>query len=138
VKKAALVRQLIAYYGVALVNTAFGYSVYALLLFLGVNLFVAQVVSYCLGVTFNYFMYRRHVFRDADPAIVRFVLAYAVNYGVNLAFLAVLHAVIRSDYLSGLAASIAASLVNFVALKLVVFRRGARHRGAELGAIPER
>ena len=118
----AALRQLFKYYQVALINTAFGYSLYAGLLFVGTNLFVAQILSYTSGVTFNYFMYRRHVFRDSPSAPVRFLLAYGANYLLNLGFLALLRPV-GSPYLSGFLASLAASLVNYFALKLLVFRK---------------
>ena len=57
-----------AYVRVGVVNAAFGYGVYALLLFVGINLFAAQIIAHGLGMAFNYFMFRRHVFRDSRAA----------------------------------------------------------------------
>lgn len=117
--------QLIRFYQAAAINTAFGFGVYALMIRLGVNLYAAQAIAQVLGVTFNYFTYSRHAFRDREASKPSFVLAYVANYLVNLALLAVFAQVIRSLYLAGLAATIAASLVNFLVLRSLVFRRRA-------------
>lgn len=117
------VRQLVAYYSVAALNTAFGYSLFALLVFLGLNLFLAQVLSHAAGMAFNYQTYRRHVFRDSQAAVFRYVLAYGANYLLGLALLALFHRLVASDYVAGLLMMTASSAVNFVALKLLVFRK---------------
>lgn len=115
--------QLVRFYQAAAVNTLFGFGVYALMIRLGVNLYVAQAIAQVLGVTFNYFTYSRHVFRDRTASKHSFVLAYLSNYLVNLTLLAVFDHLVRSDYIAGLAATICASLINYLALRSLVFRR---------------
>ncbi len=115
--------RLVRFYQAAAINTAFGFGVFALMIRLGVNLYVAQVIAQVLGVTFNYFTYSRHVFRDRTASKWSYVLTYGVNYLVNLALLAAFARVIRSPYLAGLAATIVASLINFLMLRSLVFRR---------------
>lgn len=115
--------QLVRFYQAAAINTAFGFGIYALMIWLGVNLYVAQVIAQVLGVTFNYFTYSRHAFRDRTASKPSFVLAYVGNYLVNLALLWVFAQVIHSPYVAGLAATIAASLVNYLVLRTLVFRR---------------
>lgn len=117
--------QLIRFYQAALVNTAFGFGIYALLVWLGVNLYLAQIAAQVLGVTFNYFTYSRHVFRDRRGGRLPFIGAYLTNYLVNLGLLAVFDRVTTNDYLAGAAATLCASLVNYLALKHVVFRKRA-------------
>lgn len=117
--------QLIRFYQAAAVNTAFGFGVYALIVRLGLNPFVAQVVAQVLGVTFNYFTYSRHAFRGHSASKRSFALAYIGNYLMNVALLALFLRVIRSATLAGLAATIAASLLNFLVLRSLVFRRRA-------------
>ena len=78
-----------------------------------------------LGVTFNYFTYSRHAFRGRAASKRSFVLAYAGNYLLNVALLAVFLRIVRSATLAGLAATVAASLVNFLVLRSLVFRRKA-------------
>lgn len=117
--------RLVRYYQVAVVNTAFGFGLYAALVALGLNLFVAQIIAHACGVAFNYFTYSRHTFRDAYGSKLAFGLAYGANYLVNLALLAAFSTVIASPYASGLVATLIASLVNYFVLKNLVFRRGS-------------
>jgi len=117
--------QLIRYYQAAAINTAFGFGIYALMIWLGVNLYVAQVIAQVLGVTFNYFTYSRHAFREETASKTSFVLAYIGNYLVNLVSLWAFAQVIGSAYVAGLASTIAASLVNYLVLRSLVFRRRA-------------
>lgn len=104
-----------------MLNTGFGYGVYALLLLVGTNLFAAQLIAHGLGMTFNYFMFRRHVFRGSRAAVVPYIAAYAVNYALSLATLAGLTRVLTSDYLAGFLSIVFVALVNFIVLKFLVF-----------------
>ena len=117
-------RELWRYYQAGVINTAFGFGTYSLLVWLGVNLYIAQIIAQILGVTFNYFTYSRHVFKDRQAGKLRFALAYIVNYLVNLAFLALFDRFMRSPYLAGFLATVCASLVNYFALKHAVFVNG--------------
>jgi putative flippase GtrA len=116
--------KLVRYYQAALFNTAFGYALYALLVALGLNRFAAQTIAHFCGVGFNYFTYSRHAFRSTDQAKVRFIAAYVANYFVGLSFLAVFSTFWTSPYLAGLAATLAASVVNYFVLNGMVFKQG--------------
>lgn len=113
------------YYQMGVLNTAFGLGMYALLVWLGMNMFAAQLAAHLLGMAFNYFTYSRHVFRDAGPAKVRFALSYGVNYLIGLAMLAAVSRFVQSPYLSGLIAAFLVSIVNYFLLSKVVFKRAA-------------
>ena len=104
-----------------MLNAAFGYGVYALLLMAGLNLFVAQILAHLMGMGFNYFMFRRHVFKDSRAAVGPYIGAYAVNYGLSLFTLAGLSRVLASDYLAGFLSVVFVALVNFAVLKFLVF-----------------
>ncbi|HWU96290.1 MAG TPA: GtrA family protein [Sphingomonas sp.] len=111
------------YYQAGVVNTLFGLSAYALLVWLGLNMFVAQLVAHVAGVAFNYLTYSRHVFRDARPAKLRFALSYVGNYLIGLATLAAVAQGIRSPYLAGLVAAVLVSILNYFVLKHLIFTR---------------
>jgi putative flippase GtrA len=113
------------YYQAGIVNTAFGLGAYALLVWLGVNMYAAQAIAHTAGVAFNYLTYTRHVFRDAAPAKLRFALSYAGNYLMGLAALAAVATVVRSPYLAGLIATVLVSIVNYFILKHWIFQRKA-------------
>lgn len=111
------------YYQAGIVNTLFGYGVYAVLLKLGVWMYAAQLIAHVLGVAFNYFSYSRHVFHDSQASKLRFIISYGFNYLLALASLAAVAQVIRSPYLAGAVAVIFVSLVNYFILKNLVFVR---------------
>ena len=113
------------YYQAGVVNTAFGFGVYALLVWLGMNMFVAQLVSHCLGVAFNYVSYSRHVFRGAPAAKLRFIASYGLNYLMGLGALAAAAQVVASPYLAGFVAVAVVSIVNYFVLRQFVFRPAA-------------
>ncbi len=71
--------RLIRYYSAGIVNTAFGFGLYSLLVFLGLNLFAAQIVAYVCGTAFNYFTYSRHVFTGDRRSPKAFVVAYRLQ-----------------------------------------------------------
>jgi putative flippase GtrA len=121
ISRAGLI-ELCRYYLAGVVNTAFGFGAYALLVWLGMNMFVAQLVAHCMGVAFNYLSYSRHVFQHAPAAKLRFVLSYAGNYLMGLAALAGVSQLVASPYLAGFLAVVIVSVVNYFVLKLFVFR----------------
>jgi putative flippase GtrA len=105
------------------VNAVFGFGAYSLFVWAGLNIYAAQVAATVLGVAFNYLTYSRHVFRDAGPAKMRFAASYVGNYLVSLLMLAIADRLVRSPYLAGLIAIVATAVVNYFALKYLVFRR---------------
>ena len=116
-------RRLWRYYQAGIVNTLFGYGVYALLLKAGLWMYAAQLVAHVLGVAFNYFSYSRHVFHDSDASKLRFVVSYGFNYLLALASLAAVSQLVRSPYAAGAMAILFVSLLNYFILKNLVFVR---------------
>jgi putative flippase GtrA len=117
--------ELFRYYQAGIVNTLFGLGAYAVLVWAGFGIYAAQLISHVLGMSFNYVTYSRHVFRDAGPAKARFVLSYAINYLLSLAALAVIAHLVNNPYIAGFLAAFIVSIVNYFALKHVVFRKKA-------------
>ena len=103
-------------------NTAFGYGLYAGLIWLGLDRYAAQAIGYVLGTGFNYFTYSRGVFTDAGPAKMRFALSYAGNYLINLAGLKLASHFIADPYLAGAVTTFAVVVLNYAVLKRLVFR----------------
>jgi putative flippase GtrA len=121
---------LVRYYGVGAINTAFGFSLYALLVFVGLNLYVAQIVAHVCGSAFNYFTYSRHVFhRSSERRPAAFVGAYAFNYVMGLGLLATAHHFVPSPYIDGLLALLVGTLINFFILRRFVFPHRERTVG---------
>ena len=77
--------QFLRFLAVGALNTLFGYSVFAGLVLAGLAPVPALVLTYVVGVTFNFFTTRRFVFATSPRAsIARFVGAYVVIYLFNL------------------------------------------------------
>jgi putative flippase GtrA len=108
------------------VNTAFGYGLYAGLLWLGLDRYGAQAIGYVLGTGFNYLTYSRAVFRDAGPAKLRFALSYAGNYLINLAGLRLASQFIANPYVAGAVTTLGVVLLNYLVLRRLVFRVGQK------------
>ncbi len=114
--------RLIRYYGVGAINTAFGFGLYALLVFLGLNLFLAQLVAHVSGTIFNYFTYSRHVFRGHRRSPAAFVGAYVFNYLLGLGLLALAHLLVSNPYGAGLLTLFVGTAINYFVLRRFVFR----------------
>ncbi len=114
-------RRLWRYYQAGIVNTAFGYGLFALFVALGLNMYVAQIASHLLGMAFNYFTYSRHAFHDSDVSKSRFIASYAVNYLLGLGALWAVSQAVASPYLAGFIAVGIVSLINYFILKHWVF-----------------
>lgn len=111
------------YYQAGIVNTLFGYGLYAAFVVVGLNMYVAQIIAHTLGVAFNYFSYSRHTFADSTASKGRFVFSYALNYVLGLAALWCASQFIGSPYVAGLIAVVVVSLLNFFILNHFVFSR---------------
>lgn len=118
------VPEILRFLAVGALNTAFGYGLYAGLIWAGLDRYVAQAIGYVLGTAFNYLTYSRGVFVGAGPAKARFVAAYAGNYLLNLAGLAAASRIWPDAYAAGLAATLAVVALNYLVLKRLVFVRG--------------
>ncbi len=111
------------YYQAGIVNTLFGYGLFALLVWLSMNVYLAQTLSHLSGMAFNYFTYSRYAFAGHEFSPVRFILSYGVNYLLGLAALAGFTQIVASPYVAGMASVIVVSLINYFILKKFVYRR---------------
>ncbi len=110
------------------INTVFGYSAYAALLFVGFHYAAAAFIGTVAGVLFNYFTTGRFVFEQVARGglLVRFVVVYAVLYGFNVAALAVLQnvtigAMRLGPYAAGLVLIVPMALLSYVLMRRYVF-----------------
>lgn len=115
-------RQFAAFLVVGVLNTAFGYGCYALLVWLGVHYALAAFLSTVLGVLFNFQTIGRLVFRSHDHRrLWRFVGVYTATYGLNVAGLWALQKVGLNAYASGALLLLPMALLAFVLQKRLVF-----------------
>lgn len=84
--------RLIKFLGAGVLNTVFGYSIYAGLVFAGAPYLAALLAATILGVVFNYLSFGRIVFQGHSGWAVfgKFFAAYILIYGVNALLLSAL------------------------------------------------
>ena len=77
---------------VGLLNTLFGYAVYAGLVFIGLPYLAALLLATIIGVTFNYFSFGRMVFKADGGWFVfgKFIVSYVIVYVINAVLLVIL------------------------------------------------
>jgi len=109
-----------------LVNTLFGYCVFALLVFIGMGAFGALVIATVSGVAFNFQTISRLVFRRLDVRLgLRFVMVYVAAFVLNWAGLKALMTVGTSEYLAQAVLTPFVAVMSFVGHKVLVFEAGA-------------
>lgn len=84
--------RIVKFLGVGLLNTAFGYSIYSIFVFVGLPYLIALFIATIVGVVFNYFSFGRFVFHGRAGLFVfgKFIAVYGVVYFSNAAVLGIL------------------------------------------------
>ena len=109
---------------VGLFNSLFGYSIFALLLFIGIHYTIATLTATILGVLFNFKTVGKFVFNnEKNSLIVKFILVYAVAYLINIACLKVFSMLSIDLYLAGFLMLAPMALLTFVMNKRFVFAK---------------
>ena len=104
------------------INTLFGYSVYALFLFLGVHYSLAAVLATIMGVLFNFKTTGRIVFNNRNNWLLfKFIGVYAVTCLVNILALKIFNYYHVDLYLAGFLLLLPSALLAFFLNKQFVF-----------------
>ncbi len=105
------------------INTAFGYGIFALLIFLKVHYAIAALLATFLGVLFNFKTTGRLVFDSKDNRLIfKFVGVYGIIYAINTASLGVFNFFKVDMYLAGAVMILPMAMVAFVLNKRLVFK----------------
>lgn len=115
--------QFIKFVMVGLLNTLFGYSLYALFLYGGLNYSYALLLATILGVLFNFQTIGRLVFQSKDKRLIgKFCAVYALTFCVNLLLIKVMIQLGLNTYLAGALALIPTTLLSFLLNRNFVFK----------------
>lgn len=108
---------------VGIVNTAFGYALFALLIYLKFHYSIAVLISTILGVLFNFKTIGEIVFNNkSNRLILRFGMVYFITYWLNVFIIFIFKKVISENlYLVGFLALIPVALITFFLNKYFVF-----------------
>lgn len=116
------IMEVVRYYAVGLLNTAFGFGAYSVFLYFGFNMFVAQFLGAVLGTIFNFLTYKNLVFLKSRASTIRFAGAYVFNYALSASILYVVSRVIASPYVAGFVTLLVVTCINYFILKRLVFK----------------
>jgi len=109
---------------VGVLNTAFGYVVFAALMLAGVPSAVALILSTVISIAFNFQTSRRLVFR-ANSHWVRFLLVYAVVLAIDWTILRLAHTHGISELTAQLVLALPLAALSFFGQRLFVFDASA-------------
>lgn len=122
--------QFIRFVLVAILNTAFGYVIYALLLwFFNLLKFenpyiYASFFGYVIGILFNFKTYSALVFKTKNNNLIfKFILVYVVCWLTNISCIALLEKMHINNYLAGAIVAIPVGFLGYVLNSLFVFKK---------------
>jgi len=110
---------------IGLLNTMFGYSAYALLIFFGLSFALALLISTVSGIIFNYFTFGQLFFNIGVNLenFIKFIITYLFIYLLNVSFL---HLMINiwsvNSYLSQFLFLIPAAAISWLLMNYWVFK----------------
>ena len=111
---------------VGLMNAAFGYTVFSVLVLAGAWTSSALIASTVAGIAFNFQTSRRLVFRSHGGRVLRFVLMYCGLLGVNWMALRALQDLGLSELLAQALLVLPVAALSFVGQKVLVFESQAK------------
>lgn len=110
------------YVAVGLLNTVFGYGIFALLIYLGLRYPFALFLATVLGILFNFKSIGSLVFASHNNQLIyRFCIVYLIIYALNLIGLKSLSLIGVNVYVSGAILLPAMAVIGFIINKRFVF-----------------
>jgi putative flippase GtrA len=107
---------------VGVVNSVFGYSVYALFIFFNFHYLVASLFSTILGVLFNFKTTGIFVFKSRNNNLIyKFVGVYIIVYLLNILLLKIFSVLHLNLYVAGAMALLPVAVISFTLNKKYVF-----------------
>ena len=114
--------QFVKFLFVGLLNTLFGYAVFAALIYAGIPAMPALVLTYVVGVLFNFVTTGRLVFSRSSASLARFIAAYVVIYFFNLALFKTVEALGAGALVAQALCLPIVAVFSFLLFKFQVFR----------------
>lgn len=108
---------------VGVMNTAFSYMIYAMLLFAGLNYALANLGAVVLGILFSFRTQGKLVFRQTDVSLLpRFIVAWASIYAINVFLISRFINLGFDPYTAGALMLPASAILSYFIQKYFVFR----------------
>lgn len=108
---------------VGILNTAFGYGVFALLLYFGIHYSLAVILSTVAGILFNFKTTGVLVFKNHNNKLIfKFVTVYALICAIGIIFLRIAEIMHINLYFGGLVSTGICAVISFILNKNWVFK----------------
>jgi putative flippase GtrA len=109
---------------VGLLNTVFGYSLFAFFIYCGFNYVVAALLGTCIGILFNFRTIGLLVFGQTDKRLFwRFLLVYVVTYFFGISIIKIGTYFLQNIYIIGAIGMPITAITTYLLNKYVVFHR---------------
>jgi putative flippase GtrA len=116
--------QFIRFLAVGGLNTLFGYSIFALLIYCGLHYTFAAFLATCAGILFNFKTTGKLVFNNTNNnLLIRFASVYGVTYLLNILTIKITNHFLQNIYLSGGIAAVLMAVIAYLLNKHFVFSR---------------
>lgn len=116
--------QFISFILVGGLNTAFGYSLWALLLYCGMHYAIAVVVSTIISICFNFKTTGSIVFKNKNNKLIfKFFQVYMITMFLNIFLLKIAKYLNFNLYIAGLVIIAIIAILTYLLQKFYVFRR---------------
>jgi putative flippase GtrA len=120
-------REFLRYLAVGALNTGFSYSIYALLLWLGLAYFVANLIALVCGIVFSFQMQGRYVFDNTSRRLFpKYMVLWVLIYFCNIALIKLLLVCGFNAYVAGALALPPIVLLSYVLQKYLIFNVNRR------------
>lgn len=104
------------------INTGFSYGVYAVLVYLGLNFALSNLVSLVLGILFSFRTQSKFVFQNPRSHVfLRYIGVWAVIYCINVGIIALLMRFGINAYIGGALAIIPTAVSSYFLQRMFVF-----------------
>lgn len=113
---------------VGILNTLWGYFVYALLLYLGIHYSFAVIVATILGILFNFKTTGVLVFKNHNNTLLfKFLIVYAIICVLNLICLKIAEFNNFNLYIAGFVVTCFMAILSFLMNKYWVFKKDEKN-----------
>jgi putative flippase GtrA len=90
-----------SFIAIGMLNTCFGYCIYAIVIFMGYQPALALLIGNSLGIAFNFLTFGKVVFKNFDwKRAPHFLVIYGINYFANVWMLSAVQHYIPSPYVA--------------------------------------
>lgn len=107
------------------INTLFGYSIFALLIFFGLHYSLANLIAIVVGVIFNFFTTGNFVFKNNNKKLIfKFILVYSITWFINTFFMFIAKKNgVGNLYMVGAVLLLPCAFISFILMKYFVFNK---------------